>query len=208
MRTAPLLTLILTVALAGISLAGPVAESTDTLQVEGWLVLEKRGDQPAEAHVLRATPQHGGSGGPVLDAYAEGYAHCGLQVAPVDDACRSGPYDGYYPEASSIHHRLFVPICPSGCFVGTLTSVLGGDGDTRTFSCDIVWASVASDASRLAAPSEDAEGDPDGTGYQWSCQASGGIPAGVPFQHVCTADEHPEHGELAGIWDCGLYYTT
>ncbi len=213
MRTAPLLAIILAVALAGVGLAAPLSTgtgiqtpATDGPQIDGWLVLEKAAGEPVEANVVPATPHHGG-GGSVVDAYANGYAHCGIQVAPLDVECKSGSNDGHYGGGTDIRHQLFVPICPSGCFVGTLTSILGANGVTRTFTCDIVWASLASDGAAIAGLDLQ-DGEQAGTGYQWTCDSSGGIQENVPFQHLCTADEHPSHGELAGFWDCGVTYQT
>lgn len=215
MRTAPLLATLLAVALAGVGLSAPLSTgidvqtaATDVPQIQGWLVLEQAGDGPVEAHVLPATPHHGGSGGSVVDAYASGYWHCGIQVAPLDDECTSGPWDGSYDGGTNIHHRLFVPICPGGCFLGTLTSILGSNGETRTFSCDIVWASVASNVAWGVDPGHQDGGPIQGPGYQWTCSASGGIQEAEPFQHVCSADPHPSNGQLAGFWDCGVIYQT
>lgn len=212
MRTAPLLATLMAVALAGVSLAAPLTTGTDVQttgtdvpQIQGWLVLEKAGDGPVEARVVPATPHHGG-GGSLLEGYASGYGHCGLQIAPVDDACTSGSNDGSYSGGTNIHHRFFVPICPSGCFVGTLTSILGSSGETRTFTCDIVWASVASNTIWTVDPDQQEDDPIQGPGYQWTCESSGAIQENEPFQHLCTADEHPGYEQLAGFWDCGVTY--
>lgn len=203
MRTTPLLAIVLIVSLAAVSLAHTASSGPeDPGAVDRWLVLEAGLDGDVRSKIVPAQPHHGGGGHDPLNAHADGWFHCSIQVAPLDDGCFSGGNHGWYAPGDSIVHRLFVPVCPGGgCFVGTLTTHISSSSSHWTFSCDIIWISVI--GGILNAP-----GTPEvEQAYDWTCQTQGtGDPTGDTFRHHCETQAHPDNGQLAGFWDCGMRY--